>query len=138
MKELPFEEVTHYSEDLGIDILASRKSNINGADFFSSARTLAFLDRARTEYDVIIIDTPPVLIVPDARLIGQLADALLYMVRWDQTTRTQVQEGLNALSTIDVKVSGLVLSQIDVRKATHYGGQYRELYGAYRNKYYRN
>ena len=138
LNERPFEEVTHYSEDLGIEILAGEKSNINAADFFSSARVLAFLERARAEYDIVIIDTPPVLVVPDARVIGQLVDAVLYVVRWNQTTRTQVEEGLNALATVDVKVSGLVLSQVDVRKAAYYGGRYREIYAAYGNKYYRN
>ena len=138
VQELPLSEVVHHSQDLGIDVLVGEKSTINAADFFSSARIQSFLERARAEYDIIIIDTPPVLVVPDARMIGQLADAVLYVVHWNRTTRTQVEEGLNALSTVDVKISGLVLSQVDVRKASYYGGKYREIYQAYGRRYYRD
>lgn len=138
MQELPLSDVVHYSEDLGIDVLFGEKSTLNAADFFSSARVKSFLDRARAEYDVIIIDTPPVLVVPDARMIGRLADAVLYVVHWNRTTRAQLEEGMNALVTVDVKISGLVLSQVDVRKASYYGGRYREVYQAYGSRYYRN
>jgi capsular exopolysaccharide synthesis family protein len=138
MEDLPFDEVVFCSKDLGIDVLVGEKSRINAADFFSSARIQVFLDRARAEYDIVIIDTPPVLVVPDARVIGQLADAVLYAVRWNSTTRAQLEEGLNALATVDVKVSGLVLSQVDVRKAAQYGGRYRDVYAAHGSRYYRN
>lgn len=138
MQEMPLDEVVHHSKELGIDVLAGEKSAVNAADFFASARVHAFLERCRAEYDIVIIDTPPVLVVPDARVIGQLADAVLYMVRWNQTTRAQVEEGLAALATVDVKVSGLVLSQIDMREARRYGGRYSELYSGYGSKYYNN
>ena len=87
----------------------------------------------------MIIDTPPVLIVPDARVIGQSVDAILYTVKWDQTSRTQVREGLRMFETVNLKVTGLVLGQIDAKgmKRYGYGGEYGA-YGAYGAKYYHN
>jgi len=45
----------------------------------------------RRHYDHIIIDTPPVLLVPDARIAGSVADEILLVIKWDTTTRAQVR-----------------------------------------------
>ena len=89
-----------------------------------------FLKQIRSYYDVILIDTPPVLVVPDARVIGHMVDAVIYSVHWNRTARAQLLEGLNALSSVDIHVSGLSLSQIDLKQAqSYYGGKYG--YGGY-------
>ena len=74
-------------------------------------------------------------IVPDARVIGQSVDAVIYKVAWDQTRHRQVQDGLKALESVNVKVSGMVLSQINARGMKRYG--YGDSYGAY-GGYYEN
>lgn len=138
--ETPLEECIHYSEELGADVLIGEKTSINAVDFFSSARFNEFLQARRQEYDIIMIDTPPVLAVPDARVIGRLVDATVYAVRWDQTALINVQEGLGTLESIDVRVSGLSLSMVDMRQAQRYGGKYADIYGSYAKsqRYYAN
>lgn len=132
-------EAVAFNEELGADVLIGEKSSTNAADIFSSNKFAEFLDNARKTYDAIIIDTPPVLVVPDARVIGQSVDAILYTVKWDSTTRTQVREGLRMFETVNLKVTGLVLGQIDAKgmKRYGYGGEYGA-YGAYGAKYYHN
>lgn len=137
--EAELQEVVTYSEDLRADVLIGEMSTTNAADVFSSKRFAEVLSEARELYDAIIIDTPPVLVVPDARVIGQSVDAILYTVKWDSTTRTQVREGLRMFETVNLKVTGLVLGQIDAKgmKRYGYGGEYGA-YGAYGAKYYHN
>ncbi|MEM7176215.1 MAG: polysaccharide biosynthesis tyrosine autokinase [Pseudomonadota bacterium] len=120
---------------LGIDILPGETSATNAADLFSSDRFSAFLSALRANYDYIIIDTPPVLAVPDARVIGQSVDAILYTVKWDSTTHRQVHEGLKSFETVNLEVAGLVLSQIDAKGMKQYG--YGDSHGAY-SAYYDN
>lgn len=133
------EEAAVFNKELGADVLIGEQSSTNAADVFSSKKFSEFLDKARETYDAIIIDTPPVLVVPDARVIGQSVDAILYTVKWDQTTRTQVREGLRMFETVNLKVTGLVLGQINAKgmKRYGYGGEYGA-YGAYGAKYYHN
>jgi Mrp family chromosome partitioning ATPase len=50
-------------------------------------------------------------------------------VNWDRTTKTQVQEGLRQFQTVNLRVTGLVLSQIDPAGMKRYG--YGDKYGAY-------
>lgn len=79
------------------------------------------------------------LIVPDARIIAQEADAVLFTVKWDSTSKSQVQEGLRLFAQSNQKVTGLVLSQINPRgmKRYGYGGKYGA-YGGYGSNYYTN
>lgn len=125
-----------YNDEIGLDVLVGMKTKVNAADMYASARFKTMMDRAREHYDYIVIDTPPVLVVPDARVIGQEADAILFVVRWDSTTRTQATQGLEMFSSVGLNVTGLVLSQVDPSrmKAYGYGGQYG--YGGGRNRYY--
>ena len=137
--DTPLAEAVVHDQLGGADILVGEKTATNAADLFSSDKFAAFLKDARKVYDVIIIDTPPVLVVPDARVIGQQADAILCVVKWDATTKSQVEDALHMFETVNLKVTGLVLSQINPRGMKHYGyGAKYGAYSAYGKKYYTN
>ena len=127
--ELSIEDAVVCDTGLGVDVLMGDKSSINAADLFSSTKFRNFLTAAREAYDFVIIDTPPVLVVPDARVIGHLVDSIIYTVNWDKTTKAQVLDGLRQFSSVGLRVSGLVLAQIDARGMKRYG--YGDGYGAY-------
>lgn len=131
--EIPLEKAIVHDDTLKADILYGEQSSINAADLFSSNTFAEFIKGLREHYDHIIIDTPPVLAVPDARVIGQLVDAVIYTVQWDSTPVRQVLDGLKSLDRVNVRVSGLVLSQIDGSKMKRYG--YGDSYGDYSSYY---
>jgi len=131
--DVSLEEALVHDNALKADILFGEKSPINAADLFSSSKFSDFIKMLRDRYDYIIIDTPPVLAVPDARVIGQSVDAILYSVKWDSTSHRQVLDGLKSFESVNLKVSGLVLSQIDKRGMKRYG--YDDSYGAYKSYY---
>lgn len=131
--KVPLSEAVVYDEVLKADILYGEPSSINAADLFSSKTFADFIAKLRDHYDHIIIDTPPVLAVPDARVIGQLVDAIIYAVKWDNTSHRQVLDGLKSLEGVNLKASGLVLTQIDHNKMKRYG--YGDRYGEYSGYY---
>ncbi len=131
-RERPLNEIVFHDPELDVDVLMGEKSAVNAADLFSSDRFHEFIRNARNSYDIVLIDTPPVLVVPDARVIGQSVDAILYSVAWDRTAKGQIDEGIRQLATAKLKITGFVLSQIDPKGMVRYGygGRY-SAYGAY-------
>lgn len=127
--KMQLEEAVWRPERGKFDVLMGERSSINAADTFSSEAFRSLIDKVRDGYDYVIIDTPPVLVVPDSRVIGQHVDSIIYSVNWDRTTRSQVQEGLRQFQTVNLRVTGLVLSQIDPAGMKRYG--YGDKYGAY-------
>lgn len=111
----------YFHPTLGIDVVFGEKSAVNAADFFASEEFLNFLSRARERYDAIIVDTPPVLAVSDPRVIGRHADLILYVVRWDSTSSSQVTLGIRSLQTANLEISGTVLTMIDPKGMRRYG-----------------
>lgn len=118
----------------GVDVLFGEETRANAADIFASERFADLVAQVRQLYDHIIIDTPPVMVVPDARIIAQHADACLLVVRWDSTSRGLVSEALNMFESVNVQVNGLVLNNIDQRGQKRYGNGYG--YGRYGRGYY--
>ena len=112
--------------DLGVEVLMGSGGDINAADLFESRRFGDLITRLRETYDHIVIDSPPVLAVPDARVLSRYADATIFAVRWGHTSRTQVRQGLGMLESVGHAASGTVLTQVDQRKMKSYGyaGQY--------------
>jgi len=134
--KIKHDDVSLFVEELGFSILTGTKSDINAADLFASERFSNLLTELRKEFDYILIDTSPVLSVPDARVIGAISDANIYIVEWNKTTRAQVHQGLEMLSSVGVGTTGLVLNQINTKKMKFYGYTAQYGYDAYGSEYY--
>ena len=78
---------------------------------------VALLSHGRQVFDFIIIDTPPILAVSDTILIAGVSDALIYVVKAEDTKEQQIKAGLKRLKTSGVQISGVVLNQVDMDKA---------------------
>ena len=103
----------------------------------SSKRFGALIEDLRKRYDLILLDTPPVLLVSDAGVVGQYADAAVFTVRWDHTPRDAVMQGLKQMRELGVRLSGAVVTLIDQRRAARYSySRYGYGYYAGDNAYY--
>ncbi|MGJ8543884.1 MAG: polysaccharide biosynthesis tyrosine autokinase [Sulfitobacter sp.] len=129
------QSAVHRPSNFGADILGGEATNINAADLFASEAFKALIQDARTQYDAVIIDTPPILVVPDARIIAQQADAIIFSVHWDKTGKQQVEDSLRLFHNSGQRITGLVLSQISAKRMRRYGGR---AYASYGEKYYVN
>ena len=128
------EEVVYHDPRLGLDVLRGQsKGGENAADVLSSLVFAQLLAKLRTRYDYVILDTPPVLIVSDARILAREVDYILYAAKWNMTREDTIKAGLKMFETIGSPVSGLALTQIDVKRAqTYYGRGYEK--GQYYDK----
>lgn len=96
----------------------------------------ALLDLLRTRFDLIVLDTAPILPVAETREIATKIDTLLFVVRWRKTPRDAVLAALRLLPNQKVNLAGIALTQINMRKqplyaygdASSYYKQYKQYY----------
>ncbi len=86
----------------------------NPAELLASDGMKQFLSRAREEYDVILLDLPPVLEVSDAGIVSNLVTDMILTVRAEKTDCRTVAASLDALATFKAPVKGFVLSNVSV------------------------
>jgi uncharacterized protein involved in exopolysaccharide biosynthesis/Mrp family chromosome partitioning ATPase len=135
--QIPISELVINDEALEADVLLTEASRSNAADLFSLPDFGRALEEARRDYHVTIIDTPPSLLVPDAKLIAPHADMLLMAVRWNHTTKGQFTDAVRELQMANCAISGFVLSRIDPKGMIRFGlGDRRGLIAAYRSGYH--
>ena len=84
-----------------------------------SPRASEFLARMRKEFHTIIIDSPPMLNMPDARILGRLADAVVLVVRSAQTSRETAAAATERLRHDGTRILGTILNEWDPRRSSH-------------------
>ena len=128
---VPLEEAVRIDEKSGLHLLTVEKTRVSPPDLLSSEAFMNLIKKLREEYDLVLLDAPPVLPVTDSRILAKMADALVYVVRWNDTPRDIVRHGLSELTSIGIHINGLVMTQVDRDKQNKYGYGY----GSY--KYYK-
>ena len=109
------ESVGHL-EKLKLDIVLSGPIPPNPVELLSSGNFDKILEEAKGEYDLIIIDTPPVGIVTDASVISQFADGVIVVVGQGKPTVNQIKKTKSNLERVNANVIGSVLNNYDSRK----------------------
>ncbi len=99
-----------------LTVLASGAIPPNPSELLQSRAMSDVVDLARKEYDVIVMDAPPLLPVTDAALLGAQADGALVVVRHSKTTREQLRHSLERLAGVDAKALGVVFNMVPVRR----------------------
>jgi len=127
------EECVHKLEDEGIDVISAGTIPPNPLELLSSARFVKVLDALEKQYDRIVIDTAPCQAVSDALVLSRYTGSMVYVVKADSTPVPQVKAGLKRLAEVDAPVVGVVLNQVNLKKASRYYGEgysgYYDVYG---------
>lgn len=106
----------------GIHVMTSGQSSKlsrSAADYLSSPQFSELIDQLRERYDFVVLDTPPSLVVTDARIVARLSDSIVYMIRWNKTSRNAVAYGLKQLRSVGAKIDGCVLSMVHESSASN-------------------
>jgi capsular exopolysaccharide synthesis family protein len=102
------------------------------AEFLGSEACRAFLEKLRQQYDYIVVDLPPLAPVVDVRAGGAVLDGLILVVQWGKTPIPTVQRALESAQSVQCKLLGAVLNNVDLRTMRRYGQrqQESEFYGS--------
>lgn len=108
----------------GFDVLTCGPRPSHPVDLLMSERFQAVMSRIDTLYDIVIIDTPPVLAVTDALLITRAAATTLLVARFGKTSGKEVEHSLKRLRQTGVQVNGAILNDIVKSAALYYNSGY--------------
>ena len=109
----------------GLFVLPSGPSTQAAANLLYSANLPELLAKFRKEFDMVIIDTPPMLQMPDARVMGRIADGVLLVFRAGQTTRDAAIAAGQRFSEDETRVVGTILNGWDPKRSPNgYYGYY--------------
>lgn len=115
----------------GVDMLNAGAVPPNPLELLSSSRFVELIEGLKEKYDRIVIDSPPTQAVSDALMLGTLANELIYVIKSDDTAIPLAIKGVGQLLQSNVPVTGVVLNQVDMKKAKKYGYNYSGYYDYY-------
>ncbi|MFZ3418402.1 polysaccharide biosynthesis tyrosine autokinase [Vibrio harveyi] len=112
-----------------LDVITRGQVPPNPSELLMHPRFVEFVEKASQEYDLVIIDTPPVLAVTDPSIVGAIAGTTLMVARFDQTTSKELEVARSRFEQSGVEVKGVILNAIEKKAASSYGyGYYNYAY----------
>ncbi|HEY4379392.1 MAG TPA: polysaccharide biosynthesis tyrosine autokinase [Acidobacteriaceae bacterium] len=114
----------HVAETPNLDVLPSGPVPPFPSEMLSSEAMLALLAKLRTMYTHIVIDSPPVLSVTDAAILGRLADAAVLVIRHGKSSKNILRRARDLMLRSGTPMAGLVLNAVDLNSP-----EYQSYYG---------
>jgi capsular exopolysaccharide synthesis family protein len=131
---LTAEEVIRTDATSGMDVMQAGRIGSDLPDLFLSDTMARMLTDLRQKYDLILLDSPPVQGMAEARILAGIADATLLCVRWRATPRLVVQASLELLEEAHAHVVGCALTRVDARVHVRSGYADADVYHRRRRK----
>ncbi len=106
----------------------------NPAELIGSQKMGNHVEYFRSNFDMVLFDTPPVLAVTDAALLGNKTDGVVLVVRSNHTAREPIRRATATLRNVGIKTLGTVLNDIDLNHGYSAYGYYKYYYHYYQTK----
>ncbi|MEM9130086.1 MAG: GNVR domain-containing protein [Pseudomonadota bacterium] len=114
------EEAIHRDTKTSLDILPLSKTGHTPHDVFGTRAFDDLLAQLKEHYDNILIDTGPLLLMAEARVIAGKADKTILIVRWRHTSRGAARQSLNLLRSFNANLLGVALNMVNLTSRRHH------------------
>ncbi|MBO4848184.1 MAG: polysaccharide biosynthesis tyrosine autokinase [Clostridia bacterium] len=133
---LTLDEAIYFDEKRDIHLLLNDRNYSNSTDIVSSAAMSHLIDEAKSKYEYVIIDSPPMSLMADAEVMADLSDLSILVVKYDTILAPDINDAIDSLRNCSAEFEGCVLNQVralpgERRTVVGYGGYGR--YGHYGN-----
>ncbi|CAA9352220.1 MAG: hypothetical protein AVDCRST_MAG68-3743 [uncultured Gemmatimonadetes bacterium] len=123
-------EVIHSTPVDGLYVMASGTLPPNPSELVGGPRMANVLKALSAEFDLVVLDTPPLTAAADAAILGKSADGVLVVVRAGQTERGAAQHAVGQLNNVGARILGAVLNDPDAKVPRYGGYYYYDYYGS--------
>jgi polysaccharide biosynthesis transport protein len=116
--DLDLKSVIRTDAKSGISFITAGSTTVRGSQLIDSTKMQEILDTLSWDYDLIVIDSAPVLALTDAHIIAKLVDSTVFVLQWCRTRHDMAIAATRRLQSIDVtSIGGFVLSQVSPRRS---------------------
>jgi capsular exopolysaccharide synthesis family protein len=102
-----------------LSLLPSGPIPLNPTRMFESERLKEIIDRLKERFDLLILDSAPLLIKSDAAILGRYVDGLIYVTEAGKTTRKAIAETVDVIKRADLRLLGVVLNKYGKKKPSY-------------------
>ena len=128
--ECSYEQLIKPTKFENVSIINRGGEISNPSLILTSNKTKELIERLKGEFDILLIDCPPVLLISDYIHISRLSDGVLFVVASGHTKKKQVSEAINQLRKNNIKIIGTAFTFFDPKKSMSFGKyEYYKYYG---------
>ncbi|MGR8867645.1 polysaccharide biosynthesis tyrosine autokinase [Klebsiella pneumoniae] len=133
-KRIELEKVIKQTSIAGLEFISRGMIPPNPAELLMHQRMGEFLNWANEHYDMVILDTPPILAVTDAAVIGNYAGTTLLVARFELNTTKEMTIAFKRFDQSGINVKGCILNRIVKKASSYYGYGYHHYGYSYKEK----
>ena len=108
------EECIYHDDVTGLDVLGSREGVSSPQNPLTEDRIDRMLNELREKYDVVVLDTAPILGIAEGRVLAAAADRVLLLTHWKKTSVRAIEAVIDMLLEAGAKVTGMALTQVNI------------------------
>ena len=125
-------DAVHRTDVPGLCVLTAGRVPPNAAELLGSQRFRELLASIRSQFDWVVIDSPPVMAVTDPNILANLADSVVFVIGAEMTSYKIAQRAVEQLERGHAAFAGAVLNKVQIqRHAYYYSHHYRREYADY-------
>ena len=106
----------------------------NPSELLGSQKMKVFLERAKQQFDMVLLDSPPISSLADASVLGAIVDGVLFIVKGNMANRDLIKKAKEQLETVGANIIGVALNDVDVKRDGYYRYYYYYNYEYYGQK----
>ncbi|MBN1318188.1 MAG: hypothetical protein JXA42_22085, partial [Anaerolineales bacterium] len=124
---VPYEKILRPLKPLGMVLIPPGTLPPNPTEIINSKKMTDLITRLEQEFDILLIDAPPIVSLSDAKILTRMVEHVLYVFRYAQTDKRYVKEGISALNNSSTEIVGIILNGVDI----HHNKNYYKYYHYY-------
>lgn len=114
--------------DKNVDILPTGPTPPNPVELLASESNKKLLERLKRQYDLIIMDCPPIIGLSDALILARIADISMITVSAKKTKMENLEKAKKQFEQANIKISGVILNQVPTQGSSYYNYYYNSDY----------
>lgn len=125
------EDILIKTDSPRLDMIMVNSPFFSATNLFESDRMAQLIAAAKQHYDQIVLDLPPIVGLADGRHLAALADAIIFIVKWNSTPLPAARNAIDALLAIGKEPAGVIVNAVAESSDMLAGGYYLDRYSNY-------